>query len=355
MKWLVIISFMLLLSSCGSGGAATTQGESSPEYVFRFAHEESPTSVQQSYAEAFKKRLEAKSDGEIKVEIYPVGQLGNAITQAELLKMGAVDFGIISPGNVGTIVPESQVMLLNFLFSDNMEVNKHVLNNSAALNDLLAESFREKGIKVLSYWTEGFNHWTSNKKLSEPSSFNGLKFRTMPSPLIVNSYEAYGANPTPIPYEQVYSGLQLNMIEGQTNPLFAIEQMKFYEVQQHLTLSKHSLYTTTTTMNPDRYNNLPKDVQNMIDETVNEMKDKAFDIQEEQNSNDLKIIKENSDDLTITELSDKQRAKFREAARPVQEAYKERTGEKGEKILEQLKEDIAEAEKEIKGETNIEQ
>lgn len=83
-------------------------------------------------------------------------------------------------------------------------------------------------IKVLSYWTEGFNHWTANTAFEQPSDFEGNRFRTSLHRSLFLPI-SLGANPTPMPYEQVYSGLQLNMIDGQTNPMFAIEQMKFYE------------------------------------------------------------------------------------------------------------------------------
>ncbi|WP_053219847.1 DctP family TRAP transporter solute-binding subunit [Virgibacillus senegalensis] len=345
----IIMSFVILclLSACGSGGTETTRGEGAPEYVFRFAHEESPDSVQNTYVEEFKKIIEEKSNGNIKIEIYPVGQLGNATTQAELLQIGAIDFAIISPGNIGTMVPESQLLLLHFLFSDDMEVNKEIMNNSEALYGPLADKFAEKKIKVLSYWTEGFNQWTTQTRIEQPEDFTGMKFRTMPSPLIVSSYEQYGANPTPVPYEQVYSGLQLNMIEGQTNPMFAIEQMKFYEVQKYLTLSKHSLYTTTTAVNPDLYEGLPEDVRKMIDETIEEMKDKAFSIQEETNQKALDEVKENSN-IEITELTDEQREAFRDASMPVREQYVDQVGGNAGEIINKLEEEIKEAEQKSK-------
>ncbi|MFC0522182.1 DctP family TRAP transporter solute-binding subunit [Pontibacillus salicampi] len=338
----VWMTFALILAACSSS-AETTKGEGSPEVVIRFVHEESPTSVQNSYVEAFKKTIEEKSNGSIAVEIYPVGQLGNGVTQAELLQIGAVDMGIVSPGNVGTIVPESQVMLLHFLFSDDMKVNQKVFNESPALYETLGKAFEDKGIKVLSYWTEGFMHWTTNRKIEQPKDFQDIKFRTMPSPLIVSSYQAYGANPTPVPYEQVYSGLQLNMIEGQTNPIFAIEQMKFYEVQEVLTLSRHSLYTTTTSINPEFYQSLSTDHKQVVNETIDEMKDKSFEIQRKFNKEDLNTIKENSS-ITITELSEQQRKKFREASEIVKQQYVDMVGGKAKEILKQLEEDVKKAE-----------
>ncbi|TSJ67282.1 DctP family TRAP transporter solute-binding subunit [Allobacillus sp. SKP2-8] len=349
MKKLSLLSILMafvLLTACGGnqGNTVSEAGEKGPDHVIRFVHEEQIDSVQQSYVEEFKKIIEEKSDGNVHVEIYPVGQLGDATTQAELLQIGAVDMAIVSPGNIGTMVPESQALLLHFLFSDDMQINKQVLNESEALYGPMNEAFLDRRIKVLSYWTEGFNHWTANTSFEQPSDFEGNRFRTMPSPLIVSSYEAYGANPTPMPYEQVYSGLQLNMIDGQTNPMFAIEQMKFYEVQSNMTLSRHSLYVTTTAINPDYYEGLPEDVQQMIDETVEEMKDKSFEIQNEQNSEDLETIKQESN-IEINELTGDQREAFREASKSVREEYVEMVGnERAREIIDTLEKEIQELE-----------
>lgn len=338
-KYLFAVFILLFLSGCASGGTQTSTGENSPEYVFRFVHEESADSVQQDYAAEFKKVIEEKSNNEIAIEIYQVGQLGDATTQAELLQIGAVDMAIVSPGNIGTMVPESQVLLLHFLFSDNMEENRQILNESKALNELLSESFEEKRMKVLSYWTEGFNQWTSDVRIEQPEDFAGVKFRTMPSPLIVSSYQQYGANPTPMAYEEVYSGLQLSMIDGQTNPYFAIEEMNFYEVQDYMIDSRHSLYTTTTAMNLELYESLPQDIKGYVDETMEIMKEKAFDIQQERNDQALQNILDNSS-IEHYELTDEQRQAFRKASMPVREQYVNSSGEAAEEILLTLEKEV---------------
>ena len=128
--------------------------------------------------------------------------------------------------------------------------------------------------------------------------------------------------------------------------LFSIEQMKYYEIQSNLILSRHSLYVTTTAINPDFYEGLPDDVRQMIDETVEEMKEKSFEIQEEHNSGDLETIEENSS-ITISELNDEQREAFREASMPVREEYVEMVGnERAREIIETLEEEIQELDSE---------
>lgn len=341
LSWAMIGTLLL------NAGCATNEKEEKPQqgaaqdktYSVRLVHEEIPGSVQDLYAQKFKEVLENKSNGKFKVEIYPVGQLGDATQQAELLQNGGVEFAITSPGTTGTLVPENQLFSLQFLFSDDMEENKKILNTSKALYESLNEIYLQKNIKVLSYWTEGFMEWTSNKSLQTPADFKGFKMRTMASPMIVASYEAYGASPTPVPYMEVYSGLQLKMIEGQENPIFAIEEMKFYEVQKYLTLSNHSLYVTSTAVNPDFFKSLPEEDQKLVLDTVEELKDYSFEIQDKLNSERLDKIKKASD-IQFVSLTDEQRDAFREASKTARKKYVELVGAKGEEILKLLEQEI---------------
>ncbi len=262
-----------------------------------------------------------------------------------MLQNGGLEFAIISPGNTGSIVPENQLFSLHFLFTEDMDKNKEIFETSKALNELLTAKYLEKNIKVLSYWTEGTMEWTSNKPVNTPDKWKGLKMRTMPSPMIVASYEAYGANPTPVPYLEVYSGLQLGMLDGQENPLFAIEEMKFTEVQDYLTLGGSSLYVTTTSVNPDFFDGLPEDIQQMILDTVEELRDESFEIQERLNGQALDKILENTPDVNVVELTEEEREAFKEASKSAYKKYVEMVGADGEKILNLLMEEVAEIEK----------
>jgi C4-dicarboxylate-binding protein DctP len=308
-------------------------------YTWRFAHEEIDGSVQDVYAKKFKEIIEKKSNGKIKIEIYPVGQIGDATQQAELLQTGGIEFAMVSPGNTGTIVPENQLFSLHFLFSEDMDKNAEIFKTSKALNETLSKIYLDKSIKVLSYWTEGAMQWTTSRAVNTPAMWKGLKMRTMPSPMIVAAYQAYGANPTPVPYMEVYSGLQLKMIEGQENPMFAIEEMKFYEVQKFLTLASSNLYVTTTACNPKFFNSLPADLQKMITDTVDEMRAPSFAIQAELNGAALGKIKEKSD-IAVVELTSEEREAFRAASKSAYDEYVKMVGPKGEEILKQLQAEV---------------
>jgi tripartite ATP-independent transporter DctP family solute receptor len=336
---LSVLLAMSMLVGCGQQAATpTSEGET---YNWRFAHEENNGSIQDVYVKEFVRILEEKSNGRINIDIYPVGQIGDATQQCELLQNGGLEFGIISPGNTGTIVPENQLFSLHFLFSEDMEKNKEIFKTSKALNEDLTAIYLDKNIKVLSYWTEGTMEWTTSKPVNRPELWNGLKMRTMPSPMIVASYEAYGANPTPMPYMEVYSGLQLNMIEGQENPISAIEEMKFYEVQNYLTLGSSSLYVTTTAVNPKFFDSLPADIQQMILDTVEETRDFSFQAQADLNGGALDKIKAASD-IEVVTLTSEERELFKEASKSAYDVYKNMVGDKGAAILDKLMGEIAE-------------
>ncbi|MDY0236452.1 MAG: DctP family TRAP transporter solute-binding subunit [Gudongella sp.] len=338
---LTFVLVMVLLAGCGGDKApAATEGDAEQTYNWRFAHEENNGSIQDVYVKEFVRILNEKSDGRINIDIFPVGQIGDATQQAELLQNGGLEFAMVSPGNTGTIVPENQLFSLHFLFSEDMEKNKEIFKTSKALNEDLTAMYLDKNIKVLSYWTEGTMEWTTSKPVNTPELWEGLKMRTMPSPMIVASYEAYGANPTPLPYMEVYSGLQLNMIEGEENPLSAIEEMKFYEVQDYLTLASANLYVTTTACNPAFFDGLPADIQQMILETVEETRDISFQAQADLNGGALEKIKEDSD-IEIVTITEEERAQFKEASKSAYDVYKNMVGEKGAAILDKLMEEVA--------------
>lgn len=336
---LMLLAVMVLSVGCTNSIANGEDGI----YHWRFVHEENNGSIQDVYAKKFKEVLEEKSNGRVILDLYPVGQIGNATQQAELLQNGGVEFAIVSPGNTGTMIPENQLFSLHFLFSEDMEKNKEIFKTSKALNEMLSEKYLDKNIKVLSYWTEGTMEWTTNKPVNTPDKWKGVKFRVMPSPMIVASYEAYGSNPTPVPYMEVYSGLQLNMIEGQENPISAIEEMKFYEVQKYLTLASSSLYVTTTSVNPNFFNGLPEDMKQIVLETVEELQDFSFEAQAELNGGALDKITQKSN-IEVVKLTEEERELFRKASKSAYDRYVRMVGADGEAILNKLMEEVAEIE-----------
>ncbi len=332
-KWmLLVLVFVLAVAVTGCGGStASEEGAAQKSVTYRLAHEEVDGSMQDLYAKKFKELVEAKSDGRITIEVYPVGQLGDGPAQVELLQNGGIEFGINNPGSTATVVPENQLFSLHFMFSDDMKVNQDILQQGSGIQKL-NELYEAKNMKVLDWFTEGYNMWTANKPITSPADMEGVKIRTMASPMIVKAYSVYGANPTPVPYMEVYSSLQLKMIDAQINPLFAIQEMKFYEVQSNLMLSKQDIFFGTMTANTNFWNGLSAEDQELFTSVIPEVNDYIFDVEASMNNERLELIKEDSD-IEIIELTTDQRAVFKEASMGARDYYVDEVGDIGKELL----------------------
>lgn len=322
---------LLLLGAALAGCGGSRAGR----HEWRFALEEIQGSVQDAYAQEFRRRIEERSGGDVHVTIYPYGTLGTSAELTELVQQGAVEFAFASPGHLGTVVPEVQVLSLHFVFSDDDTVNHEVLRGDNALFRLLSQAYRRRGLVLLGLVDEGWMVWTGNRPLRRPADFRGFKMRTMTSPLLVEAYRAYGADPTPMPYAEVYSALQLNMVDGQVNPVFAIEEMSFYEVQNTLTFAHHLPFVTTLVSNPAFLDGLPPERQRMVRDVESELDDWAFDTERRLNRERLATIREKGD-VQVVRLDEAQRAAFRRASLPVRERYREMAGKSGGAVLDAL-------------------
>lgn len=342
-KWMLLVLVLILAvagTGCGKSTAPEQGGASQETVTYRLAHEEVDGSMQDLYAKKFKELVEEKSEGRINIEVYPVGQLGDGPAQVELLQNGGIEFGINNPGSTATVVPENQLFSLHFMFADDMKVNQDILQQGKGIKKL-NELYEAKNMKVLDWFTEGYNMWTANKPITSPADMEGVKIRTMASPMIVKAYSVYGANPTPVPYMEVYSSLQLKMIDAQINPLFAIQEMKFYEVQSNLMLSKQDIFFGTMTANSNFWSGLSDADKELFTSVIPAVNDYIFDVEADMNSKRLEMIKEDSE-IEIIELTDDQRAEFKAASMGARDYYVDEVGEIGQELLTLFENDLTE-------------
>ena len=335
---LVTLAAVWSLMSCG-GKTESSPEKSSPAktYSLKLTHEEYADTVPDLYAKELARRVEEKSGGRMKFEIFQVGQLGVGVDLIEHLLTGATQMAIISPGNVATIVPEGQVFALHYLLPTDVRKAYDFLAQSTVANEVLPAVYAEKNLKLLDLWPLGASNWLSTRRIETPADFGGLAFRTMDTPLIVKNYEVYGTNPTPIPYTDVYSALQLNMVSGVENPLGALVDMKWYEVQDYLIKSNHIMYLEGVFMNDKYFNSLPEDLQTIMVETVEEMHDYAYELQEKANADAEKILAENLEVVTLTDEAIEQ---FKATAMPVRKFFKQEYDKRAGEILEALEKEL---------------
>lgn len=337
--WLTLLVVLLTLTS------GCSRKEQKP--TWRFAIEETSGSVQDAYAQRFAQLIEEKSGGEIRVKVYPYGTLGTSDQLSELLYNGSIQFSMASPGHIGKMIPEVQVLLLHYLFSDDGAVNREVLRDDE-IRGTFDELFAEKGFKLLSVFSEGWQVWSANQPIRSPEDFEGVKFRVMTSPFLMASYDAYGASATPLAYSEVYSALQLKMVDGQVNPVFAIEEMSFFEVNDHLIFANQAEFYSTCLVNRKFYERLSAKERQWVDESIEELRDFIYETQVKFNEERLQTILEKKPNTKVVRLNPEERSKFRKAAQPVHQQFTEATGARGERLLELIKKRVQEQEKELR-------
>lgn len=314
---------------------------------WKFAVEEGPGDVQTLYAEEFKRLVEERSGGQVKVTVYTYGQLGNENDLTELTAAGAIQFSNASPGHLGTFVPEVQVLSLPFLLPESDKAKGAVLSTSKALYGSLAKDFASKGLSLFTVYPEGEMIWTTKKEVRKPEDLGDVKFRVMTSPILIEQFKLYGANPVALPWGEVYGGLQMNVIQAQVNPAFFIESAKFHEVTDHLIYVGDVEYTTTVVANADFWDGLPAERRKMLGEVRAELQQFILEKQREKNAAAVdKMLKDNPK-LKVVKLTPEERAVFRKRAEPLGGKLVGMVGGRSGEILEQLKADIAAAEKAV--------
>lgn len=348
LRWLsgLMMVFALILAGCSDPDTDDMTDEQlaaeREPTTWRFALEEVDGSVQDTYAQEFKSRIEEATDGDINVEVYPYGSLGTSSQLTELLQNGAIEMAFASAGHLADVVPEVGVLTLHFLLSEYDDVNRQVLNDPQ-IHELLQDPHHDEDLQLLAIVPEGWMVWSGDKPLRSPDDFQDFRIRTMTSPILVESYKAYGANPDPTPYSEVYSALQLGQIDGQVNPIFAIQEMSFYEEQDYLTSGRHEQFIASVLAGRSWFENLDDEHRDLIRETTNDMVDWIDEQQRQFNEERLEMILDEGG-TEFVELTEEEREIFREASKDVRQIYLEETGDKGREIMDTLIEMIEEAE-----------
>ncbi|MCV0429454.1 MAG: TRAP transporter substrate-binding protein DctP, partial [Roseibium sp.] len=274
---------------------------------WKFAIEEIPGSIMDAYAQEFKKRIETATNGDVTVTVYPMGTLGTPTQTVEQAADNVIQFTNVSIGNLGTIVPESQVFLLPYLLPSDPAAISDILSSSETIYGPLNEDFRTRGLEVLTMYSEGPQVWTTNREIRSPEDFSNFKMRVMVSPILLETYKNMCASPTPLPFGEVFGALQLGAVDGQVNPIPTIEEMKFYEVTSHLIWAGEQELVTTVVAGSDWFETLSPDRQKLVRGTMADMTGFIDGVVSDFNQNRLDIIRESKPDIGIVVLTEDER------------------------------------------------
>ncbi|WP_343032804.1 DctP family TRAP transporter solute-binding subunit [Anaerotalea alkaliphila] len=296
-----------------NGQAPEEQAKPDKVYELNLSVPDSETSSVTVAAEEFAKQLNERSQGALKVTVFPNGSLYGGDGSAAIKQVGAggLDMLVLAGSLYANFKPEFNVVSIPYMFDDFDQLVDYV--NSDVGNEL-KDSVSTLNIEPLALWTRSFRQITNSKRpITEPEDLKGVILRVPNNPLWVEFFTACGATATPMSFSEVYNALQLKTLDGQENPVDVPMSAKFYEVQSYITMSNHMADTWVVGMSSTKFNGLPEDLQQLVTETAQEMQTWKIDYDTEQDALALQLLIDNG--MEMNELTAEGQAKFVEVSK----------------------------------------
>lgn len=309
--------------------AASTETPS--KWVIRFSHVVAQDTPKGLAAERFKSLVEERSNGQIRVMVYPNGTLYGDHDEIQALALGAVDILAPSLSKFSRLgLSDFDVFDLPFLF-ENLETVRKVTQGPVG-QELLQQLQRQQWVG-LGFMDNGFKHMSANKALIKPSDYVGLKMRVQASRVIAHQMRALGAIPVVLSFSETRLALAKKIVNGTENPLSNFSTQQMHEVQSHLTLTRHGYLGYAVITHQRFWNGLPQYVQTLIKQAMSESLIYGNQIVDEQNQKALINIQA-SGKTELHQLTQQQRQDLKNAVHPVYEEWIKR---KGTRLLESIR------------------
>ncbi len=344
----LLIAVAALTLALGAGPALADNPsvmDSDKKVVWKLAHSAYEDDIIDHYAIKAKEELEKAFEGRVEIQLFPAGQLGDYVAQQEQLQMGTLEFAMPVVVSLSTMFPEINFSGINFVLSPHHEVNDRAFAEGEAFQ-VINQKLEGQGIHVIDWISEDFSCWSSNVPLQKVEDFVDLKIRVYPATQTIENYKVLKSNPTPIPFAEIYSALQLNTVAAQENPLAIIYSNKLFEVQKYVTISNHTAPIDAFSASKTFWDALARSDQERIEKAMAEVGKYTMAKQIEVRDNARRLIEE-SGRTTFLDLDPAERARIVEASRPAADFFVQSTGEEGKKLLDLWLADVKKYEAEL--------
>lgn len=307
---------------CALALGAAGLAQAADPIVIKFSHVVAEHTPKGQGALMFKKLVEERLPGKVKVEVYPNSSLFGDGKEMEALLLGDVQLIAPSLAKFEQYTKQVQLFDLPFLFNDIQAVDRF---QHSPEGQALLKSMESKNITGLGYWHNGMKQLSANKPLREPKDARGLKFRVQASAVLEEQFKAVRANPRKMSFAEVYQGLQTGVVNGAENPWSNIYSQKMHEVQKYITESNHGVLDYMLITNTKFWNGLPPDVRSELEKITVEVTNEVNKQAEALNQGDKQRIIE-AKTSEIIELTPEQRNEWREAMKPVWKKFETEIG-----------------------------
>lgn len=278
---------------------------------FAIANDSTDDTVTGLMTQKLKEVLEAKSKGAFKVATFQNSQLGSDREITQSCQNGELAFVVQNTAPQVNFVPKAAVFDLPNLFP-----NKKVAR--AALDKFqkdIEPEYAKAGIVMLGFGDQGFRVLSSNKAINKIEDFKGIKLRTMENKYHVQYWQSLGANPTPLPFSELYLALQQGTVTGQENPYEVIVATNLYEVQKYVIDTNHLFHTITIIMSKNIYDQLTPEEQKLVRDAAREVITWGREQADKRHADRVAILKKNN--VQIIELSEKLLGEMQAKSKPV--------------------------------------
>ncbi|MDB5825509.1 MAG: dicarboxylate transporter subunit DctP [Herminiimonas sp.] len=276
--------------------------------VMKFSHVTASDSPKGKASDYFKKLMEERTKGRVKVEVYANGTLYKDKEELDALQLGSVQILAPAPGKFGPMgVREFEVFDLPYLF-DNVEEARKVTNGQ--IGHGMLKRLEIKGLSGMAFWNNGFKEMTANRPLHKPEDFRGLKMRIQSSKVLDSQMRALGALPQMMGFSELYQALQTGVVDGQENPTSNIYTQKMHEVQKYMTMSDHGYHGYVVVMNKRFVDGLPADIRAILETTMKDTTTYFDKIAQQENDMALEAIRK-SGKTQIIQLTPEERKSWK--------------------------------------------
>lgn len=312
-----------LLSGCNSsnentsgtqGGDTGTSDQNGSTVTFKLGYNTTEDSVRGAISDEFKRVLNEDSGGRLDVEVYPSEALGSEQEQIEAVKIGAQDFSLPGGSAMSNVSSVYGAIALPFFTTGYDDLHEKV---DGEFGEYWKKTAEENGYKLLSICDLGFAQVTNNKRpINSVEDMAGLKMRSPNEPVLIKSMEALGASVTTLPFTEIYLALQQGVVDGQFNPLDAIYQTKFYEVQDYLAITNIFCYNINFITSTKLWDSLSPEDQEIIQKAADAAKEVSREYYEKADQEYLEKMQDGFKEITEPDMTS-----FRQAVEPVYEEF----------------------------------
>lgn len=319
-KFIKLMALMVLIGlvmvGCSDDKNSSESGNKGDNpLVLKLGHIQTTNDLWHDGALKFKEEVEKLSDDSIVIEIHPNSSLGGDRDMVEGMQIGTVDFSLIA-GVLGNFEESIQLLELPYIFNSQEEYETII--HGEVGQEIADRVLEASDIRILNFWDRGPRHLTSNKPITNLDDIQGLKMRIPEIKAMEHTWNAMGASPTTMAWNEVYTALEQSVIDGQENPIPFIYGSRIHEVQDYIALTAHKYEYVTLSMSEMTWSKLNSEQQEIIMEAANKATEFENQLVSEQTDEILETMK--SEGLEVTEPNI---AEFSEAARASHKEFAE--------------------------------